>query len=196
MKQNPLVLIAEFVSCWFHLDVLQCSPDYSVSGHVRGAAHPGADPGFCSGGLSGVLTPEGALAQNLFKWGFSLQIAWNLHDFEKKKPCGQRGFLPEGPLDPLVTSMGRIWGIAPWRLGATSNSAKTDVLWWLSPQNKKDLLHLKKKTACPCETRRKWCSSKVKRRWNTMSRDHVIAVSPRWESMGSGTGLAGKLAPP
>ena len=42
----------------------------------------GVDPGFWSGGPSRVVTPREAWAYDLLKiGGFSLKIAWKLHDF-------------------------------------------------------------------------------------------------------------------
>ncbi len=59
----------------------------------------GADPGFWSGGPSGVLSAEGGgglspkFAQNR---GFSLKIMWKLYDFEQKS-WGHGGPWPPGP---------------------------------------------------------------------------------------------------
>ncbi len=60
----------------------------------------GADPGFQSGGPSGVLTPGIACAQNLPKKGFSLENAPKLHVFGFLG--GKEGPGPQGLLDPLV----------------------------------------------------------------------------------------------
>ena len=53
-------------------------------------ANVGADSGFWSGGTIGVLTPRGALSPKFAQnGGFSLKIAWKLHDL--KKILGARG---------------------------------------------------------------------------------------------------------
>ena len=62
----------------------------------------GVDPGFWSGRPSRVLTPRGALSPKFVQnRGFSLKIAWKVHDFEDI--LGARGSPgPQGSLDPLL----------------------------------------------------------------------------------------------